>query len=290
MGIQNQFPPTAGKGGSIAVKIMSWQTMLTVLGISQAAVLLLSIGGSIFPEPDIFLSIVGTCAEIIAGLYGITMAGYTFFLSRIDALCATDTTLNYIVGSIKNRFRNLIWFITISVLMNLVVSIVLMYLPIPEQSHHAFLYRLFCNEFLMSTVFSIVLILYYSILVVNPNCIAKEAQKLKKRLSRSTGKPGSVCDFLGDYFRMEELCLRMLPESVLKGIRENKGNRFSCTVELLRAQNCLPLPVIGELIRIHMYYECVLNAGHLSVTDEMCRLTRKTLQYLEELDGKADRK
>lgn len=58
--------------------------------------------------------VVSTCAQIIAGLYGITMAGYTFFLSRIDALIASDATLDYIVASIKRQFKSLIWYITMN--------------------------------------------------------------------------------------------------------------------------------------------------------------------------------
>ena len=42
----------------------------------------------------------------------IVIAGYTFFMSRIDALMATDATLDYIVGSVKMRFKSLIWYIT----------------------------------------------------------------------------------------------------------------------------------------------------------------------------------
>lgn len=276
-------PETTRKGDSFAVKLMTWQSILTVLGVSQGVVLVMSFAGSFFPEPDIFFSIVGTCAQIIAGLYGITMAGYTFFLSRIDALCATDNTLDYVTGSIKNRFRNLIWFITASVLVNLVMSIVLMYLPVPEENPHAFFYQLFCNEFLLSTLFAIVLILYYSILVINPNSITKEAQRLKKRISPSA-KPGNVCDFLRDYDRIVSLCEGLLPREALSAIHENKGRRFEYTIELLHTGKALPLPVIPELRRIHLYYECVLNAKKLSVTEEMCRATEKTRRLLEELN------
>ena len=37
--------------------------------------------------------------------YGITLAGYTFFLSRIDALIASDMTLDYIVNSVKMKYN-----------------------------------------------------------------------------------------------------------------------------------------------------------------------------------------
>ena len=67
---------------------------------------------SFFPGADVLRTIVTTCAQIIAGLYGITAAGYTFFLSRIDALSAQDMTLDYIVASLKNRYKRLMWYIT----------------------------------------------------------------------------------------------------------------------------------------------------------------------------------
>ena len=125
------------------------------------------------------MNIVGTFAEIIAGLYGITMAGYTFFLSRMDGLTTTDTTLDFIVDSVKKRFKKLVWYITANVIMVLFTSIVLMYSPIPTTDRHLFLYRLFCHEFVLSVGSSILLILYYSVLVVDPNCLEREAAKLK---------------------------------------------------------------------------------------------------------------
>lgn len=64
---------------TLAWKIMSIQAIsfLTVLG--HALAVFLSLKVSLFPGSDVLLSIVSTCAQIIAGLYGITMAGYTFF-------------------------------------------------------------------------------------------------------------------------------------------------------------------------------------------------------------------
>lgn len=99
---------------TLAWKIMSIQAIsfLTVLG--HALAVFLSLKVSLFPGSDVLLSIVSTCAQIIAGLYGITMAGYTFFLSRIDAFIASDATLDYIVASIKRRFKSLIWYITMN--------------------------------------------------------------------------------------------------------------------------------------------------------------------------------
>ena len=272
-----------GKGQRV-IKFFSIPTVVFLTAAAQLSVLILSIKGSFFPETDSFLTIVGTCAQIIAGLYGITMAGYTFFLSRMDALSASDMTLDYVINSIKTRFKFLIWFITYNVLITLFVSITLMYAPAPEDERHEFFYRLFCNEFLLSMIFSVVLILYYSILVIDPNCIEKEARKLKKRLSRQTGAPGDAVAFFIKYDRLADYCSELLPNNVLSRIRENKGSRFEYTLELLEEQRILPIQLIRDLKRLHRYYECVLNASPISVTKEMCDLADKVLEWFDDTE------
>lgn len=272
--------------GGLAVKVVSMHMLTVVTVVAHVLAVWLSTKGSLFPGTDALMSIIGTCAEIIAGLYGLTLAGYTFFLSRIDALMASDTTLDYVVASVKNRFKFLIWYITVNVLMTLFISIVLMYCPAPVEESQAFFYRLFCNEFVLFLGFSIVLILYYSILVIDPNCLEKEAAKLKRRISSSAGLMGSAGEFISLYDRIEDRCNKMLPGNVLSQIHENKGKRFEYTIELLHEQNILVRPVINDLTRIHRYYECMVNTMPLSASQEMCNLARHVLAYLEQMASK----
>lgn len=279
--LQN-FRMKAVEQGTVVFKVMSFYVITVSMIVAHIFFIWLSTKISLFPGQEVLHSIVSTCAQIIAGLYGITMAGYTFFLSRMDALMASDTTLDYIVASVKRRFKYLIWFITLNVLMVLFISIFLMYCHVPTASSHAFFYRLFCNEFVLSLAFSIILILYYSILVVDPNCLEKEAAKLKKKLSRPIGLPGNTAEFVALYDRIETKCNSLLPASVLSQIHENKGKRFEFTIELFSRQNILPAPLIHDLNRIHRYYECVVNCSPMTVTKEMCLLAKHTLALLEQ--------
>ena len=263
-----------------AIAAMSLPGIIAVNIVAQVVAIWLSARKGLFPGADMFLNIISTCSEIIAGLYGTTLAGYTFFLSRIDGLMASDATIDYVVASIKNRFKHLIWYITFNVLVTLAISITLMYVPVPEGEKTGFLYRLFCNEFVLFLGFSIAMILYYSILVINPNCVEKEAAKLKKRLCRR-GPAGSAVEFIALYDRIEAACNDLLPANVLNQIHENKGKRFEYTIELLAEQNILLLPLTADLTRIHRYYECTINCSPLCVHEEMCVLARRVLAFLE---------
>ena len=102
-----------------ASKFLTGHILLCATIALHIGALLLSIRISVFPDGDVLRTLVTTCAQIIAGLYGITAAGYTFFLSRIDALSAQDMTLDYIVASLKNRYKRLMWYITGNVLQTL---------------------------------------------------------------------------------------------------------------------------------------------------------------------------
>ncbi len=271
------------KKSSLPVKILTSHILLLLTLLVHIGVLLLSMKISFFPGVSTLHTIVTTGSQIIAGLYGITAAGYTFFLSRIDSLCAQDMTLDYIVGSLKNRYKRLMWFITGNVLMTLMASILLLYVPSPSASDHAFFYRFFCNEFIVSLGSSILLILYYSVTVVNPNSISKEARKLKKRLSHSLLPTGDVSRFIILYDTIVQRCNALVEPRVLQQIYTNKGQRFEYTIELLMLGKPAMLPLLLDIRRIHRYYECTVNCSPMTVTKEMCALAQKVSDALEQI-------
>ena len=280
MNLGGQIKNDVMKKGELMFKAMTIQTFSVVTVVSQILVVWLSAKGSLFPGSETLMDIVGNCAQIIAGLYGITMAGYTFFLSRMDALMASDTTLDYIVKSVKNRFKYLIWYITFNVLITLFISIFLMYCPVPAEEAQEFWYRLFCNEFVVFSAFSIILILYYSIRVIEPDCLQKEAEKQKKKISPFTKNKGDVIAFISMYDQIEAACNALIPENVLGQIHENKGKHFEYTIELLYEHKPMLRPLIPELKRIHRYYECVVNSSPMTVSQEMCVQAQKVVVFL----------
>ena len=272
--------------GNEFAKVLSVPIIAVLMIVSHIGVLIISSQESLFPGYEAMMTIVTTSAQIIAGLYGITLAGYTFFLSRIDALAASDCTLDYVTACIKNRFQYLIWYITGNVLLAMLVSILLMCCPMPESPNWGFLYRLICNAFILSVVFSIGLILYYSILVIDPNCIEKEAAKLKRKIGGRFAVPGNAVEFVSLYDRIEQRCNALLPENVLSQLHENKGKRFELTLELLEEQHPQLRPLINDLTRIHRYYACVVNCSPFSVSKEMCLLAGRALEFLEQIGSK----
>lgn len=182
----------------------------------------------------------------------------------------------------KKRFKSLIWFITLNVALTLFTTLVLLYLPVPDGENIQFFYRLFCNEFVLSVLSSILLILYYSILVIDPNSIEKEAERLKRKLSFDIGPKGDVNAFISMYDRIETACSRMIPSEVLNQIHQNKGRQFIYTIHLLQETKPELAPLLWDITRLHRYYECTVNCKELSVSQDMCLLAKRVLTHLEQ--------
>ena len=282
MNIKKQIQSELAYSGQTLVKAASFQLVPFLAIAGQVPVLWFSCQAELFPDHDARMNIISCCAQIIAGLYGITLAGYTFFLSRIDALMAADMTLDYIVSSVKRRFKYLIWYITGTVAIALLISVFLMYYPESSGIIPDYPYRVIVNEFILFVVFATGLILYYSVGVVNPNCIEKEARKLKNRLEFRFSPAGNVVEFLSLYDQIRNRCNAMVPQSALKQIHENKGRQFACTIELLQDQQTLPRPLLADLRRIHRYYECCINCSPMTVSQDMCLLARKAAAFLNQ--------
>jgi len=290
MQFQKKIQTQITDAGERAVMAASFHTLPIIVIAGQLFVFWFSRQTHLFPDSDALMTIISCCAQIIAGLYGITLAGYTFFLSRMDALMATDTTLDYIVLSIKQRFKLLIWYITATVATTLFISVFLMYYPVESGVIPPYLYRLICNEFVLFMGFATALILYYSVGVVNPNCIEKEAKKLKKKLDFRFSPAGNVVEFISLYDCIEQRCNAMLPKNVLDQLHENKGKHFEYTIELIQLQHPLLKPLASDLSRLHRYYECAVNCSPMGVSQEMCLLARKILAYLDQITAKTPAK
>jgi len=61
---------------------------IMIVGVISALAQMLLVLDCFFPvlilEPDAVSSVMSTCSEVIAGLYGITLTGYIFFADRFQ--------------------------------------------------------------------------------------------------------------------------------------------------------------------------------------------------------------
>lgn len=248
--------------------------------LTQIGVFWFSSKESFFPNTDVLMSILSICSTIIAGLYGITVAGFTFFLSRMDAMSQADSTVDYVGSSLKNKFKVLICSITTNVCLTLFISIALMYIPVSKELSEIFLYRLLFNEFVLFFFSSIGLIMVYSMMVIDPNSIQNEAEKLKKKISKPDAQPGNAAQFLSAYAALENACENLLPSQAVSQLKRDKGSRFVSILSLLYEQDILDKKALDKITTVHHYYACAVNCKTMRVSRQMCTLTMELLAQI----------
>jgi len=262
--------------------------ILTIAVISVMAQILLiwdCFHPTLVLEPDAVGSVMSTCAEVIAGLYGITLTGYIFFADRFQDTSRDDESLYDIVQALLVRYNHMAGFIALLCLVCIVLgeSIVLYgnntILP-------PFVYRLIINETLLFFFCTFNFILYFVISVLDPQKISRISSQNKEKISKDD-QLGELNQFLADYNAIETLLFAQL-EKMLSANRfipnPLKGSRPKtvATLETLRNYSRISYGLWRKLERLRQYYNMTLHDPSMRVSREICDLAAQVRRELEE--------
>ena len=99
---------------------------LIIFGILAGIVQVLVIVDCIFPmiryDTDAVSSVMSTCSEVLAGLYGITPTGYIFFADRFKDTSEDDESLYDAVQALLVRYNHMAGFISLLCLLCIVLA------------------------------------------------------------------------------------------------------------------------------------------------------------------------
>ena len=247
----------------------------------QIVVIFLSLQTEFFPDSENIMQIATTCAQIVAGLFGITITGYVFFLSRLDALTIANPSIAFIIEQIKERLQHMIYAITSQVSIAIVFNIMLMNYRHPGNQTPTFIYRLLFNEFQAFIIGSITFIMFYCIFVLETNNLTKEVKRFKNRISDNSQQEGDVLEFMAVYGQIESYCRSLLPSDIIRQLQEAGQNSLLNIVDLLTGKELLNEAHLSDLHNLCRYHGCMLYCTPSTVTQEMCDLAQHILNNLQ---------
>ena len=211
-------------------------SMAAVVGIVQILVIL----DCFFPLLDYALdavsSVMSTCSEVLAGLYGITLTGYIFFADRFKDTSRDDESLYDAVQALLIRYNHLAGFISLMCLVCTVMAEgIVLYgtntlLP-------AGLHRFWINETLLMCFCTFDLILYFVISVLDPHKVERISNQKKSKISEDT-TTGDIEEFMAVWSEIENNLLALREDLISKmrfvpGANRNKPQLVQ-TLEVLR--------------------------------------------------------
>lgn len=262
--------------------------VLFVFAIFTGFIQIVAILDCFFPlieyQVDAVSSVMSTCSEVLAGLYGITLTGYIFFADRFKDTPEEDESLYDAVQALLIRYNHLAGFISLMCMLCIVLAeTIVLYgtnTLLPASVH-----RFWINETLLVSFFTFNLILYFVISVLDPHKVNRISGQKKAKLSedRAAGNPE---EFLALWNQIEESLVALRQELAEKmRFLPNSGRgkpQMVQTLEVLRNYGRINMNLWRKLDTLRQYHNLSLHDVNMAVSQEMCDLAKDTLKELNK--------
>jgi len=259
-------------------------TLAVLTGIIQILVILDCFFPLLEYAPDAVSSVMSTCSEVLAGLYGITLTGYIFFADRFKDTSRDDESLYDAVQALLIRYNHLAGFISLMCLVCTVMAEgIVLYgtntlLP-------AGLHRFWINETLLLSFGTFNLILYFVISVLDPHKVARISNQKKAKISEDT-TDGDIEEFMVVWGEIEDNLLALREELISKmrfipGANAKGKPQMVQTLEVLRNYGRINMNLWRKLDKLRQYHNLSLHDVNMAVSQEMCDLAKNVLAELE---------
>ena len=270
-------------------KLRSYPYFIGLLSVGAVAALmqLLAVADCFFPviayEIDAVSTVMSTCAEVLAGLYGITLTGYIFFSDRFQNTSREDESLYDAVQALLLRYNHMAGFISLMCLVCIVLGEgIVLYgtnTLLPDGLH-----RFWINETLLLYFVTFDFILYFVISVLDPHKVSRISSQKKAKLSEDTAV-GDPEKFLADWVAIEAK-LQLLREKLIRDVRLVPGAgrnkpQIVHTLEILRNYNRISGGLWRKLDKLRQYHNLTLHDPGMTVSQEMCDLATGVRAELE---------
>ena len=260
---------------------------ILTIGVISVAAQIFVIMDCFFPviqlAPDAVSSVMSTCSEVVAGLYGITLTGYIFFADRFQNTSRDDESLYDAVQALLLRYNHMAGIISLMCLVCIVSGEGLV-LYGTNTLMPAWLYRFLVNETLLLFFWTFDFILYFVITVLDPHKVSRISTQKKSKLSDDKAA-GDIEEFMAAWSGIED-ALDAMWKNLASSIRfvpgvKNKPQIIH-TMETLRNYGRISQNLWRKLDKLRQYHNLALHDPAMTVSQEMCDCAREALAELEE--------
>ncbi|WP_286700130.1 hypothetical protein [Aeromonas sp. 62-46] len=235
----------------------------------------------ILNENQIFY-LYSTSAQVLAGIYGLTLTGFIFFRNELSREEFEDDTLTIAVDSLKERYFNILIFVTVLsiftlVLSNLVIS--------SESSERATLNTILMNTAQSAFFINLLVIAYFIFDVIAPKRIEKESKIIQQRVDPTTDTidKGSLENFLTNYNQLEYILQKygQAYQSEFEG--EHRSRRRISNVKLaefIYQAERIDQGLFGDIKNLISLRNSIIHGAEPVVSKYMVELSERILKEL----------
>lgn len=261
----------------IAIVVVGVYIQWGVIGISFSPVEVFSM--------EAVSDVLTTSAEVVAGLYGLTLTGYIFFQDRLQQKADDDELLEDIIVLLKKRYHNMV--LVLSGLCFTVILIAFIFIIYDTNSNllPEYLYRFWGYEALLMVFVTLIFNIYFVVTVVDPDKIPRASLQYKQKLSNSETELGSLQEFLQDYEDIEKMLMDKSTGLAVSQIGTNpwKAIKHLNGKEKIEIRKLVSDPLLKNLTKLSQYYSYMVFSQEMTVTKEMCELAKEVKEELMQV-------
>lgn len=230
--------------------------------------------------------ILTTSAEVVAGLYGLTLTGYIFFLDRLQQKADDDELLEDIIALLKKRYHNMVLILSVTCFFVILLAFSFIIYNVESNLIPDYLYRIWGFEALFFVFVTLLFNIYFVITVVDPDKIPRASLQYKQKLSNSGTELGSLQEFLQDYEEIENLLIDKSAGITVSQIGTNpwKAIKHLNGKERVEIRKIVSDPLLKNLTILNQYYNYMIFSQEMTVTKEMCDLAKKVKEELMQVN------
>ncbi|AUD63864.1 hypothetical protein BK010_09780 [Tenericutes bacterium MO-XQ] len=230
---------------------------------------------SFFNEKNNIFYLFSTGAQTLAGLFGLTMAGYVFLVERLDKSVDEDDTLIDIVKELKSNYFNMVC--RMGVVLFIAVSVSLLNIITVSENLNSF-NNLFGSLGFLLLLLVLLYIIIFIFNVADPEKNEKSIKTLYEEIEKNNNKQtGDVAEFLSLWNKLENLINLSSQNSKFNLYNSNKlNNSIWNKLKFLRNSKELDTDLIDRIDEMR-------RLRNLIVHGKEPRVSQNTIEELQDL-------
>lgn len=234
---------------------------------------------------EAIVDVLGTGAEVVAGLYGLTLTGYIFFLDRLQQKAEDDELLEDIIVLLKKRYHNMVLILSVACFFVIALAFTFMIYNVESRIIPEYLYYFWGYESLFAVFVVLIFNIYFVLTVVDPDKIPRASLQYKQKLSSSDTEFGSLQEFLQDYEDIEQLMIEKSGDLTVSQIGTNpwKAIKHLNGKERIEIRKLLNDPLLKKMTTLGQYYSYMVFSQEMTVTKEMCDMAKEVKEELSQI-------
>jgi len=229
------------------------------------------------------LYLFSTSAQVLAGIYGLTLTGFIFFRNELSREEQEDETLADAVESLKTRYFRLLAFITILVLATITLSNLAISIA---SSGYSILGAIVINSGQSLFATSLGAIAYFIFDVISPNRIEAASRALQSEVDPTYDREnkGSLEDFLRNYNQIESLLteygLFLNTEVAAYPSRQPRRISNARLAETLNRNDMITKDLYNRIRNLITLRNSIIHGADPVVSRELLQLSQEVLAEL----------